>query len=63
MPNGGLQNTILRAVLGKNGCHFQKIFPKIVDFSSKLGEGNQSVWFFICAIKITDPIWNFLQIL
>ena len=25
-PNGGLQNTILRAVLGKNGFHYQKIF-------------------------------------
>ena len=28
VPNGGLQSTILRAVLGKNGFHFQKIFQK-----------------------------------
>ena len=26
VPNGSLQNMILRAVLGKNGSHFQKIF-------------------------------------
>ena len=26
VPNGGLQNTILRAVLGKNSLHFQRIF-------------------------------------
>ena len=30
-PNGGLQNTILRAVLGKNGFHLKKNL-KIVDF-------------------------------
>ena len=39
MPNGGLQSTILRAVLGKNGFHFQKI----LDFWSKLGQKNQSI--------------------
>ena len=43
MPNGGLQSTILRAVLGKNGFHFQKNFPKNVDFLSKLGQRNQSI--------------------
>ena len=32
MPNGGLQNTILRAVLGKMASDFSKNFPKIVDF-------------------------------
>ena len=32
VPNGGLRNTILRAVLGKNGFHFPKKFPKVVDF-------------------------------
>ena len=33
VPNGGLRNTILRAVLGKNGFHFQKIFLKLWIFS------------------------------
>ena len=33
VPNGGLQNTVLRAVLGKNGFHFQKIFQKLWIFS------------------------------
>ena len=32
-PNGGLQNTILRAVLGKNSFHFQKNFLKLWIFS------------------------------
>ena len=43
LPNGGLQNTILRAVLGKKWLPFSKNFPKIVDFDSKLGESNQSI--------------------
>ena len=29
VPSGGLQNSILRAVLGKNGFHFPKIFLKL----------------------------------
>ena len=33
VPNGGLQNTIFRAVLGKNGFHCQKIFLKLWIFS------------------------------
>ena len=33
VPNGGLQSTILRAVLGKNGFHFQKNFQKLWIFS------------------------------
>ena len=33
MPNAGLQSTILRAVLGKNGLHFRKIFQKLRIFS------------------------------
>ena len=43
MPIGGLQSTILRAVLEKNGLHFSKSFPKTVDFYSKLGQKNQSI--------------------
>ena len=43
MPNGGLQSTILRAVLGKKWLPFSKKFPKIVDFWSKLGQRNQSI--------------------
>ena len=43
MPNGGLQSTILRGVLGKNGFHFQKIFQKLRIFLSKLGQRNQSI--------------------
>ena len=30
VPNRGVQNMILRAVLEKNSFHFQTIFPKIV---------------------------------
>ena len=41
--NGGLQSTILRAVLGKKWLPFSKNFPKIVDFLSKLGQRNQSI--------------------
>ena len=32
VPNGGLQNTILMAVLGEKWLPFSKTFPKIVDF-------------------------------
>ena len=55
MPNGGLQNTILRAVLGKNGFHFQNIFLKLWIFIPNWVKViNQfSLWFVICAIKIT----------
>ena len=42
MPNGGLQSTILRTVLGKMASIF-KNFPKIVDFFSKPGQRNQSI--------------------
>ena len=66
MPNGGLQSTILRAVLGKNGFHFQNIFQKFwifVQTRSKKSINSVLFWFVICVIKITDPIWNFLQIL
>ena len=41
MPNGGLQSTILRAVLGKNGFHFQKIFQKLW-ILAQIGQRNQS---------------------
>ena len=43
MPNRGLQNTILRTVLGKKWLPVSKTFPKIVDFWCKLGESNQSI--------------------
>ena len=43
VPNGGLQSTILRAVLRKKWLPFSKNFPKIVDFLSKLGQRNQSI--------------------
>ena len=43
MPNGGLQSTILRGVLGKKWLPFSKNFPKTVDFLSKLGQRNQSI--------------------
>ena len=33
VPNGGLQNTILRAVLGGNGYHFSNVFLKLWIFS------------------------------
>ena len=33
LHDGGLQSTILRAVLGKNGFHFQKIFQNCGFFS------------------------------
>ena len=33
VPNGGLQNTIFRAVLGKNGFHFPNIFLNLWIFS------------------------------
>ena len=66
MPNGGLQSTILRAVLGKNGFYFQKHFQKLwifVQTRSKKSISSVFFWFVICVIKITHPIWNFLQIL
>ena len=34
---------ILRAVLGKNGLYFQKIFQKLWVLLSKLGQTNQSI--------------------
>ena len=45
VPDGGLQNVILRAVLGKMASIFKifKTFPEIVDFQSKLGESYQSI--------------------
>ena len=57
---------ILRAVLRKNGFDFQKIFQKLwifVQTRSKKSISSVFFWFVICVIKITDPIWNFLQIL
>ena len=56
----------LRAVLGKNGFHFQKFFLNcgfLVQTRSKKSINSVFFWFVICVIKITDPIWNFLQIL
>ena len=53
--------------LGKKWFPFSKNFPKIVDFfvqtGSKKSINSVFFWFVICVIKITDPIWNFLQIL
>ena len=66
VPNGGLQSTILMAVLGKNGFHLKKISKKcgfFVQTRSKKSISSVFFWFAICVIKITDPIWNFLQIL
>ena len=63
MPNGGLQSTILRAVLGKNGFHFQKIFQKLwifVQTRSKKSINSVFFWFVICVIKITDSYLEFL---
>ena len=57
---------ILRADLRKNGFDFQKIFQKLwifVQTRSKKSINSVFFWFVICVIKITDPIWNFLQIL
>ena len=57
---------ILRAVRGKNGFDFQKIFQKLwifVQTRSKKSINSVFFWFVIYVIKITDPIWNFLQIL
>ena len=33
VPNGGLQNTTLRAVLAKSSFHFEKLFLKLWIFS------------------------------
>ena len=66
MPNGGLQSTILRAVLGKMASIFKKFSKNcgfLVQTGSKKSINSVFFWFDIFVIKITDPIWNFLQIL
>ena len=42
MPDGGLQSTILRAVLGKNSFYFQKIFQNC-EFLVQTRSKNQSI--------------------
>ena len=51
---------------GKNGFDFQNIFQKLwifVQTRSKKSINSVFFWLVICVIKITDPLWNFLQIL
>ena len=43
MPNGGLQNTILRAVLEKMASIFKKFSKNCGFLVSKLGQRNQSI--------------------
>ena len=62
MPNGGLQNTILKAVLGKMASIFKK-FSKNCGFLVQTRSKKSLLLVCHLCHKITDPIWNFLQIL
>ena len=57
VPNGGLQST-MASIFKK----FSKNCGFLVQTMSKKSINSVFFWFVICVIKITDPIWNFLDI-